>query len=85
MCANLLEGYVKGALSLKAVSLAEWREAALHFAVYGGWSRGAIMDAAITRAAQALGLEAASFPPSALHPGIRPLEWPWAKRISPMS
>jgi 4-carboxymuconolactone decarboxylase len=60
--AHILEGYVKGALSLKLVALAEWREAALHFAVYGGWSRGAIMDAAITRAAQALGLEPASFP-----------------------
>lgn len=59
---RLLEGYVKGALSLKAVSLAEWREAALHFAVYGGWSRGAILDGAITRAAHALKLEPASFP-----------------------
>jgi len=60
--AQVLEGYVKGALSQKAVSLAEWREAALHFAVYGGWSRGAILDAAVTRAARALRLESAPFP-----------------------
>lgn len=74
--ANLLEGYIKGALSLNAVSLAEWREAALHFAVYGGWSRGAILDAAITRAAQALGLEAASFP------AIRAAPWDPAARMA---
>ncbi len=60
---DMLTGYVKGALVSKAVSLAEWREAALHFAVYGGWSRGGIMDAAITKAAQSLKLEPAAFPP----------------------
>lgn len=60
--AHILEGYVKGALSLKALTLAELREAALHYAVYGGWSRAAIMDAAITRAAEALGLPPAPFP-----------------------
>src|SRR5579871_2521537 len=59
---DILTGYVKGALASKAVTLAEWREAALHFAVYGGWSRGGIMDAAITRAAQSLNLEPAAFP-----------------------
>lgn len=66
--AHFLEGYVKGALSLKQVSLAEWREAALHFAVYGGWSRGGILDAAITRAAQSLSLEPAAFPAICAHP-----------------
>jgi 4-carboxymuconolactone decarboxylase len=60
--AHILDGYVKGALSLQELRLAELREAALHFAVYGGWSRGAIMDAAITRAANSLGLKAAAFP-----------------------
>ncbi len=61
--AHIIEGYAKGALALKELSLAELREAALHFAVYGGWSRGAVMDAAITRAANALGLDPAPFPP----------------------
>jgi 4-carboxymuconolactone decarboxylase len=60
--AQVLDGYVKGALALKLVSLAEWREAALHFAVYGGWSRGGILDAAVTRAAQSLGLEPVTSP-----------------------
>ena len=74
--AQVIEGYVRGALSLKAVSLAEWREAALHFAVYGGWSRGAIMDAAITRAAQSLGLAAAAVP------AIRAEPWDPAARMA---
>jgi 4-carboxymuconolactone decarboxylase len=74
--AQVLDGYVKGALSLNALSLAEWREAALHFAVYGGWSRGAIMDAAITRAAQSLGLAAA------VVPAIRAESWDPAARMA---
>ena len=73
---QVLEGYIKGALTLEAVSLAEWREAALHFAVYGGWSRGAIMDGAITAVAQALGLETSSFP------AIRAEPWDPAARMA---
>lgn len=61
--AHIIEGYARGALESKALSLLELREAALHFAVYGGWSRGAIMDRAITNAANALGLAPAEFPP----------------------
>lgn len=74
--AHIVEGYVKGALSLKELTLTELREAALHFAVYGGWSRGAIMDAAITRAANALGLEPAAFP------AIRAEPWDPAVRFA---
>jgi 4-carboxymuconolactone decarboxylase len=59
---QVLDGYLTGALSTNSVSLAEWREAALHFAVYGGWSRGAIMDAAVTRVARALQLAPVPFP-----------------------
>lgn len=73
---HTLDGYVKGALSLKAISLTEWREAALHFSVYGGWSRGGILDAAVTRAAQALGLDPAPFP------AIRAEAWDPATRMS---
>ncbi len=61
--AEILDGYVRGALQGQHLSLPELREAALHIAVYGGWSRGATLDAAITRAAESLGLPAADFPP----------------------
>lgn len=46
---EFLDGYVRGALQQGELSLKEMREAALHFAIYGGWSRGAIIDQAITR------------------------------------
>jgi 4-carboxymuconolactone decarboxylase len=60
---DTIDGYVRGALTLKELTLAELREAALHLAVYCGWSRGGALDAAITRVAKALNLPAASFPP----------------------
>lgn len=60
---TILDGYVRGALTLEEITLGELREAALHHAVYAGWSRGAILDAAITRVAKKLGLPAASYPP----------------------
>ncbi len=59
----LLDGYIRGALILKELTLVELREASLHHAVYAGWSRGAALDAAITRVANALGLPAAPYPP----------------------
>lgn len=58
-----LDGYVRGALASKEVSLAELREAALHLAVYAGWSRGGALDAAITRAQAELGLPQARLDP----------------------
>lgn len=65
-CANAtesLDGYIRGALTLKTLTLAELREAALHLAAYAGWSRGAALDAAITRVADQLGLPPAPFAP----------------------
>lgn len=61
--AAILDGYVRGALASGILSLPELREAALHFAIYGGWSRGAIVDQATTRAAAGLGLPAADYAP----------------------
>ena len=60
--APTLDGYVRGALRSGALTLAELREAALHLAVYGGWSRGGALNEAVGRAAQALGLKADTAP-----------------------
>jgi 4-carboxymuconolactone decarboxylase len=68
------DAYVRGALANNELSLAELREAALHTAVYSGWSTGAVLDAAITRAAEALGLPAADYP------AIRAAPWDPAVR-----
>jgi 4-carboxymuconolactone decarboxylase len=58
---EILEGYVRGALKEGLVTLAELREGALHFAVYEGWSKGRLFDAAVTRVADELGLPPAPF------------------------
>lgn len=68
-CSDTIEGYVRGALTTGELTLAELREAALHLAVYGGWTRGGALDAAITRVADALGL-----PPAKIRP-IRAESW----------
>lgn len=68
------ERYARGALANEALTLAELREAALHVAVYSGWTYGGVLDAAVTRAADALGLAADAFPP------IRPEPWDPAVR-----
>jgi 4-carboxymuconolactone decarboxylase len=57
------ERYVHGALSTGRLTLAELREAALHTAVYGGWSCGDRLDAAVTAVATKLGLPPADFAP----------------------
>jgi 4-carboxymuconolactone decarboxylase len=66
-CANgppeILQGYVRGALTLKELTLAQLREAALHVAVYRGWSQGALFDAAVTAVANAMGLPPAPYAP----------------------
>lgn len=59
----VLDGYVQGALRNGELTLGELREVAFHMAVYGGWSRGGVLDAAVSRAAQALGLPAADWAP----------------------
>jgi 4-carboxymuconolactone decarboxylase len=57
------ERYVRGALGSRELTLAELREAALHVAVYAGWSCGALLDTAITRVADTMGLPPARCPP----------------------
>jgi 4-carboxymuconolactone decarboxylase len=56
------ETYARGALHKGELSLEELREAALHTAVYAGWSCGQVLNNAVTAAATALGLPAAEFP-----------------------
>jgi 4-carboxymuconolactone decarboxylase len=73
---DVMDGYVRGALKLGMLTLAELREAALHLAVYAGWSRGTSLDVAITRVATELGL-----PPAESAP-IRSAPWDPALRHS---
>ncbi len=62
-CSDALENYVRGSLTSGELTLAELREAALHIAVYGGWQRGGELDAAATKAAEALGIDAVRLDP----------------------
>jgi 4-carboxymuconolactone decarboxylase len=55
--------YVYGALQSKALTLEEMREFVLHFAVYCGWSKAEVLDEAVSRAADRLGLEEPPEPP----------------------
>jgi 4-carboxymuconolactone decarboxylase len=57
------EAYVRGALSKGELTLAELREAALHIAVYAGWSTGGILDRAVTRVATEKSLAPADYAP----------------------
>ena len=68
------ETYARGALHKGELSLEELREAALHTAVYAGWSCGQVLDNAVTSAATALGL------PGAKIPAIRAEPWDPAAR-----
>lgn len=72
---EMLENYLRGALTLGDLGLAELREAALHLAVYAGWSRGDAVDQAATRIAAALGLPIETRPP------IRAEPWDPAERL----
>ena len=71
-----IDGYAYGALKSGLLTLAELREAALHLAVYSGWSRGAELDRAVTQAAQGNALEPARLPP------IREGNWNPEERIA---
>jgi 4-carboxymuconolactone decarboxylase len=51
---EILDAYIRGALKGGFVSLEELREAAFHFAVYEGWSKGRFFDQAVTRVANEL-------------------------------
>ena len=57
-----LDGYVRGALTTGELTLAELREAALHFSVYTGWGRGGKLEASASRVAAELGLAEAAWP-----------------------
>jgi 4-carboxymuconolactone decarboxylase len=65
---EILDGYVRGALTSSEVTLPELREAALHLAVYTGWSKGAFLDQSVSRVARALGLQADPFQPIRAQP-----------------
>lgn len=73
---TILEGYIRGALTLGELTLAELREAVLHLAVYGGWARAGNCDDAVTRVAEELGLPSADFPP------IRAAPWDPEQRLA---
>jgi len=73
--AEALDGFIRGALALGEVTLAELREASLHLATYAGWGRGAILDAAIGRVAAEMKL-----PPAPLVP-LRAEPWDPQKRL----
>lgn len=72
---EIIDGYIRGALKLGDLTQEELREAALHLAVYAGWSRGAAMDVAITRVVRELNLPLAEVPP------IRNSSWDPQQRI----
>ena len=55
--------YARGALATSSLTLAELGEAALHVAVYCGWSAGSLLDAEACRAAAELGLPPAEAAP----------------------
>jgi len=73
---DVLDGYIRGALKRGELTLAEMREAVLQLAVYGGWSRGAAFDTAVTRVVRELGLGEAEYPP------IRKDAWDPEQRIA---
>jgi 4-carboxymuconolactone decarboxylase len=54
---DMLDSYVRGALTGRLLTQIELREASLHLAVYGGWSRGGHLDSAVTRVCNQLELE----------------------------
>jgi 4-carboxymuconolactone decarboxylase len=55
--------YARGALHGGHLTLPELREAALHIAVYGGWSAGGVFDRGVSAAAEALGVANEAYPP----------------------
>jgi len=73
---EIVESYARGAMQLGELTQAELREAALHLAVYAGWSRGSVMDGAITRACRTLGQPLAPIPP------IRDTAWDPQQRLA---
>lgn len=66
--ADHLENYVRGALTSGDLTLGELREAALHLSVYGGWTKGAELESAVTRVATGLGMSPAEYLPIRAQP-----------------
>lgn len=66
--ARAANAYVRGALSTANATLAELREAALHVAVYSGWTAGSLLDGEITNVAEDLGLAHVECPPIRAEP-----------------
>ncbi len=60
---RVIDGYVRGALVNQELTVTELREAATHLAIYGGWSRGATLDQAISRVVLSLGIDEPPFRP----------------------
>jgi 4-carboxymuconolactone decarboxylase len=58
-----IDGFVRGALTSRELTLSELREGALHLGVYAGWGNGGKLDRAITRVQHELGLEPAKLDP----------------------
>lgn len=73
---DVLDGYIRGALTLKELTLAELREGALHLAIYAGWSSGVALDAAVTRVANDMELNEPAFDP------IRASAWDPQQRLA---
>lgn len=61
--ADAVGAYARGALTTGCITLVELREAALHIAVYGGWSAGSLLDEEVSHAAEDLGLAPVESPP----------------------
>lgn len=70
-----LDDYVRGALAQELLTVSELREAALHLAVYAGWSKGALIDESISRVVTELNLPTESYEP------VRTEPWDPAKRL----
>jgi 4-carboxymuconolactone decarboxylase len=60
---DLIDDYVRGAIESGLLTQEELREAALHLAVYTGWSRGVELDRAISRFVDNSGIAPSAFAP----------------------
>jgi len=68
--------YARGALARRELTIGELREAALHLAVYAGWSYGTVLDRAATEAVGDLKLEDPGYQP------LRTAPWDPAQRLA---
>src|SRR5690625_2712708 len=73
---DVVDSYVRGAITTGEITLPELREAALHLAVYAGWSRGTVLDAAVTRVVAELGLAETAVAP------LRSAPWDSQQRLA---